>query len=165
MPDPAPLLIDDELASFMQGGRSLNLASRGAGMIPSVARATGCRVTDGGRTVRMLVSQQQCAQLLAHVRETGMLAAVVSEPSSHQTYQLKSAAARIEQPCSEDLAMVADCRDRFCAGLERLGYPPVMIRTFLNCPDEDIVAVVFEPDAVFSQTPGSNAGCTLKGRP
>jgi hypothetical protein len=165
MPNHAPILIDDELAAFMQGGISLNLASRSLGMMPSVARALGCRVTDGCRSVRILVSQQQAAQVLADVRETGMLAVVVSEPSSHRTYQLKGGGARIEAPGSEDLMAVHGYRVSFPAHLEKLGYPPLMIRTFLSCPDEDVVAVVFSPEAVFSQTPGSNAGCELKGRP
>lgn len=163
MPSHAPILIDDELAAFMQGGISVNLASRSVGMMPSVARALGCRVTGAGSTVRILVSQQQAAQVLADVRETGMLAVVVSEPASHRTYQLKGGGARIEAPGSEDLLAVHAYRVSFPAQLEKLGYPPLMIRTFLSCPDEDVVAVVFAPDAVFSQTPGSNAGCALKG--
>lgn len=165
MTDHAPILIDDELAAFMQGGISLNLAARDGRMMPSVARALGCRVTGNGRSVRILVSQQQAAQVLADVRETGMLAVVVSEPASHRTFQLKGGRARIEAPGAEDLLAVHAYRVSFPAHLEGLGYPPLMIRTFLSCPDEDVVAIVFSPDAVFLQTPGSHAGSELKGRP
>lgn len=162
MPDAETILVDPELAAFMQGGISVNLASCSAAKIPSVARAIGCRVTGAGRTVRVLVSQQQAAQVLGQVRETGAIAVVISEPSTHKTVQLKGTAARIEAACALDLAAVHQYRTSFPAHLEQLGYPPLQIRAFLMCPDEDVVAVVFEPGAAYEQTPGASAGRELK---
>ena len=53
-------------------------------------------------------------------------------------------------------------RQSFPAHLEGLGYQPLAIRAFLMCPDEDVVAVVFEPGSAFTQTPGASAGHALK---
>lgn len=162
MPAAAPVLIDAELAAFMEGGISVNLASCDAALASSVARAIGCRVTDGGRLVRVLVSQQQAAKVLEHIAATGRVAVVVSKPSTHRTVQLKSDAARIEAACAGDLDAVRRYLDSFPAQLAELGYDPAMIRAFLACPEEDVRAVVFAPCAAFLQTPGSSAGRELK---
>lgn len=163
MPDAVPTLIDTELAAFMEGGISLNLASCSRALAPSVARAIGCRVTESGRTVRLLVSQRQAAKVLEHVAETGRVAVVISEPSTHRTVQLKADGARIEPAGTDDLAAVHRYLDSFPAELAQLSYRPEMIRAFLMCEDEDVRVVVFSPCAAFSQTPGSGAGRELKG--
>jgi hypothetical protein len=160
MPD-APLF-DDELAAFMQGGISLNLATCGADLRPGVARAVGCRVSPDRRTVRLLVSRAQAAQVLAHVGATGKLAAVFSEPGSHRTVQLKGVDARAEAAHADDLLVAALYRGAFVAHLEPLGYPPALIQALLDCPDRDLVAVCFTPSAAFSQTPGPTAGQALR---
>ncbi|TFW34008.1 hypothetical protein [Massilia horti] len=156
-----PPLFDAELAAFMQGGISLNIGSCGPDRRPSVARAFGCRIAADRRQVRMLVSSSHAAQVLAHVRATGVLAAVFSEPSTYRTVQLKGVDATVEPATPEDLAAVAACRAGFVAELEPLGYAPDMVRALLGCPDADIVAVRFTPSAAFSQTPGPDAGRAL----
>lgn len=163
MHDAAPTLIDAELAAFMESGTSLNLASCNRALVPSVARAIGCRVTEGGRVVRLLVSQQHAAKVLDHIGETGRVAMVASRPSTHRTVQLKADTARIEHACEADLAAVRRYLDSFPAELAPMHYEPGMIRAFLTCPDADVRAVVFTPCAAFSQTPGSGAGRELKG--
>jgi hypothetical protein len=50
-----------------------------------VAPAIGCRITPDSGEVRLFVSRLQAAPVLAHVRETGRLAAVFSRPSTHRT--------------------------------------------------------------------------------
>jgi hypothetical protein len=163
MDDAAPPLIDTELAAFMESGISLNLASCDSARMPSVARAIGCRVTDGGRTVRLLVSRQQCAKVLDHIAQSGRVAVVISRPSTHRTVQVKAEGARIDSASADDLAAVHRYLDSFPAELAPMNYDPAMIRSFLRCPDEDVCAVVFTPCSAFSQTPGSGAGRELKG--
>lgn len=160
--DATPTLIDAELAAFMESGISLNLASCDRALAPSVARAIGCRVTDGGRTVRLLVSRQQCLRVLDHIEQTGRVAVVVSRPSTHRTVQLKAEGARIDNACADDLAAVHRYLDSFPAELAPMHYDPAMIRAFLMCPDDDVRAVVFTPCSAFLQTPGSGAGRELK---
>ena len=158
---PAPL-IDTELAAFMQRGISLNVGSCGLDLLPSVARATGCRVSADRLTVRMLVSRHQAAAVIAHVETGAALAAVFSEPSTHRTVQFKAHHARVESAGAEDIAAVARYRDGFVEELRPLGYAPELIRSFLACPDADIVALRFTPCAAFSQTPGADAGHALQ---
>lgn len=155
-------LIDTELAAFMQRGISLNLGSCGPDLLPSVARAIGCRISADRATVRMLVSKRQGAALIADVETGAALAAVFSEPSTHRTVQFKAHHARVEPASAQDIAAVARYRDGFVEELRPLGYAPELIRSFLACPDADIVALRFTPYAAFSQTPGAGAGHALQ---
>jgi hypothetical protein len=158
---PRPLF-DAELAAFMQGGISLNIGACGADLRPSVARAVGCRIAQDRRTVRILVSQVQAAPVLEHVRATGALAAVFSEPATHRTVQLKGVDASVEPAGAADLGAAATYRQAFIDHLEPLGYAPALIGALLACPDADLVAVRFTPMAAFSQTPGPDAGRALR---
>lgn len=156
-------LLDDELAAFMQqDGISLTLGSCSADLQPSVGRAAGCRVSPDRSTVNIFVSQVQLAPVLAHVRETGRIAAVFSSPATHRTLQLKGRDARIGPFAPEDLAVVHRYRETFIAGLGPLGYPRPLIRTLLAFPDEDLVTLSFTPLEAYSQTPGPNAGRALQ---
>lgn len=165
MPTAPPSLIDTELAAFMQLGVSITVGSCDAANRPSVARAAGCQVEAGGATVRIFISSVQAAPLLEHVRETGRLAAVFSQPSTHRTLQLKGLDAGVERLQPGDLAVVARYRDAFVAELARVGYARELIRTLLAVPDQDLVALRFTPAQAFSQTPGPNAGRSLQAQP
>lgn len=147
---------------MQQDGISLTLGSCSADLQPSVGRAAGCRVSADRLTVQMFVSQVQIAPVLAHVRETGRIAAVFSSPATHRTLQLKGRDARIEPCAPEDRAIVARYREAFAAGLEPMGYPGALIRTLLAFPDEDLAVVSFTPLEAYSATPGPNAGRALQ---
>jgi hypothetical protein len=112
--------------------------------------------------VRIFVSNVQAAPLLAHVRETGRLAAVFSRPTTHRTLQLKGRDAQVVPVAVGDLAIVARYRDSLVAELDSIGLPPPLVRTLLDCPDEDIVGIRFTPAEAYSQTPGPDAGRALQ---
>jgi hypothetical protein len=156
-------LLDAELAAFMQqDGISLTLGSCGADLRPSVGRAAGCKVAPDRGTVHLFVSRVQAAPVLAHVRETGRIAAVFSRPSTHRTLQLKGQDARIEAVAPADLAIVARFRDAFVTELAALGHAEELTRTLFSFPDEDLVMLSFTPQEAYSQTPGPNAGQALQ---
>ena len=154
-------VIDADHAAFIVRGVSISVASCGADSQPSLVRALGCRVSDDRRSLTVMVSASQAGVLLDHVRQTGALAAVFSEPPTHRTIQLKAGNAIIGAPTQADLDCVARYRDSFVDTLQQMGYPPALIQTFLACPDDDIAALTFTPNAAFSQTPGPNAGQAL----
>lgn len=163
MPNTTTPLLDHELAAFMQqDGISLTLGSCGADLQPSVGRAAGCRVSADRMTVQIFVSTVQLAPLLAHVRETGRIAAVFSSPATHRTLQLKGRDARIDPFVPEDMPIVNRYRETFTAGLEPLGYPRALIRTLLAFPDQDLATIRFTPLEAYSATPGPNAGRALQ---
>ncbi len=161
MPSPTPFRLDPDHLRFMTDGVSINTASSGAHGLPSQCRAFGCRVDDAGRRIRVFLSGAQAADLLRDVGQSRALAVVFSDPPTHRTIQLKGRDARVEPLSPGDPGVVAAYRTAFVACLRPLGFTEPMVRALLDCPDADLVAVAFTPEAAFNQTPGAQAGAPL----
>lgn len=159
--DAADPVLDAEHAAFVGGGVSVVAASCNAGCAPSLARATGVRIGAGRREVTLFLSSVYARALLQHVAETGAIAVVFTEPSTHRTVQLKGRDARVVPLQDGDLECVAAYRQRWIVALTALGFPEYLPRTMLACPPQDLVALVFTISAAFSQTPGPRAGTAL----
>lgn len=161
MADLAPTVLDAATAAFICSGISINAASARAGALPSMARATGCRVSSDRQTITLLFASTPAAALLDDLRHSGTIAVVFSEPSTHRTLQLKGDDTRIEPPGAGDEKLAADYVTVFADGLVRLGYPGEVLRAVLAYAPGDLVAVRFTPQTAFSQTPGPGAGAPL----
>lgn len=161
---PAPPLTPEFLA-MMAKGVSLILSSCDHALNPSVMRAVGSRVEDGGRRLTGYLARSQSAQLLNDIASSGRLAAVFSQPSSHLTVQFKSRRVRLRETDEADRAHL----QRYLVSMEEelvaLGYPHELASVMLAHRAEDLVAVEFEPDEAFDQTPGQRAGQRLEVAP
>jgi hypothetical protein len=160
-----PTLIDDSLAALMTGGQSISVASCSADGMPSAARALGCRLGAGHADATILVSRAQAAALLADVAAGAQLAVTFSEVSTHRAVQLKARSAVAEDAAPGDAALAERYCAAFIAQLVPMGYNPELIETFLQRPSPDLVALRFVPCAAFVQTPGPQAGRTLRAMP
>ena len=161
---PAPL-IDDTQAAFLQGGVSISAASSGvrpAPTFPSLCRVLACEVAADRRRLTVLVSRAQAAQLLQDVGESGRLAVVFSQPSTHRTLQIKGEHAQIGPASARQLDAVRRHRDAFVSEVVPLGFPDSLVRLLLTCDDDDILAISTIPVAVFDQSPGPRAGSMLQ---
>lgn len=161
---PAPL-IDETQAAFLQGGVSISAASSGAQVassFPSLCRVFACEVAPDRRRLTVLVSRVQAAALLRDVGESGRLAVVFSQPSTHRTLQIKGEEAQIGPASAQQLNAVRQHRDAFIAEVVPLGFADAPVRLLLTCDDDEIVAISYTPVAVFDQSPGPRAGHMLK---
>ncbi len=154
-----------DLLAMMARGVSTIVGSRDARFRPSVMRAVGSAVSAEGGRVTVYLAREQSRQLLQDIAATGHLAVVFSEPATHRTVQLKSAAAAIRPAQESDRPVLA----RYLASMEhevqRVGYPPEMTRAMLAHRLDDVVAVEFVPELAFDQTPGPRAGSALGPAP
>ncbi|ROZ79571.1 pyridoxamine 5'-phosphate oxidase family protein [Ramlibacter sp. WS9] len=159
----SPSLLPPDLAAMMERGVSVNVASRDAAMRPSLMRAVGSSVADGGRAITVYVSRRQSRQLVQDIAATGHIAVVFSEPSTHRTVQVKATRATLRDAEAADAPVLA----RYLASMEHeiqlVGYPPEVPRAMLAHRLEDVVAVTFEPELAYDQTPGPRAGTRLSG--
>jgi hypothetical protein len=154
-------LLDADHAAFLQGAVSLGVASRDAGLRPSVSRAWGCLVSPDRRQVTVYVSRAQSGSLLADIRGSRQVAVVASVPSSHRTIQLKGGDATVRPMRDEELAVVDRYVESFTAELERVGHGGPFAAAYLAAASGPLEAVSFTPSVAFSQTPGPGAGQSL----
>ncbi|MBC5763243.1 hypothetical protein [Ramlibacter albus] len=152
-----------EQLAFMRRGVSVIVGSRDANLRPSVMRAVGSQVDEDGRTITVFINRSQARQVLQDIAATGQLAVVFSEPSSHRSLQLKASKARQRNATAADEPLLA----RYLASMEhelaQVHIPPHITRALLAHRVEDVVAVSFEPEQAFDQTPGPRAGTQLTG--
>lgn len=156
-----PPLLDEANAAFVQGGISVVAASRDTALVPSIGRASGCRVSTDRRAVTLYIALSHSVQLVADVRASGRIAVVFSQPSTHRTLQLKADDARVRALRRGEFAIVERYVDAFAAEIEPLGHTAEQARTLLRCHEDDLVAIDFVPNAAFEQTPGPKAGTPL----
>jgi len=158
---PAPL-IDAELAAFLCGPVSINVASRSAGNLAVLVRASGCRVAPDRRRVTLFLARSKSETVIEALRATRVVAAVFTLPSSHRSVQLKGTDAEVGSPAAGDLEKAGRYIEAFAREIDPLGYRPDMGRALLWLDAADLVVLTFTPSAAFMQTPGPGAGAPLR---
>lgn len=153
--------LTEEHATFVQGSVSIVAASCDAQRIPSIGRATGCKVHPGRRRVSVFIAASQAPALLADIRASGRLAVAFNRPSTHRSLQLKSDDAVVRALAADELPLVGRYVEAFGLEITPLGQTSEQARVVFACTDGDLVAVDFTPNAAFEQTPGPNAGTPI----
>lgn len=161
MDTPAPPLRPEFLAMMVKGV-SLILSSCDHALTPSVMRAVGSHVERDGRRITAYLARNQAQQLLADIASSGRLAAVFSQPTTHLTVQFKSRRVRVREAVPADAPHLQRYLSSMEDELAGLGYPRELAGAMLAHRAEDLVAVEFEPDEAFDQTPGQHAGQRLE---
>ena len=154
-------MIDPQHAAFVASGVSIVASSRGRDGWPTLARASGCRVSADARRVTLLFAASRSGALVDSVRATGALAAVFNEPGTHRSMQFKGADAAVDALLPGDDFLVKRYADAFAAAICPLGYTEQLARAMVWSAPEDLVALTFTPAKGFDQTPGPRAGSPL----
>lgn len=155
------MILTDEICEFLTGGVSILLASRNATLVPSIARAKGCRAVGGERaSLRIIVSAAHAGELLEDVRRSGVVSATFTRPDTHRTLQFKGGDARVDAIQPEDRAAVEAYVPTFAATIDPLGFANEFTRAFFMSPGDE-VAIEFTPAQAFQQTPGPAAGARI----
>lgn len=152
-----------QMVAMMAAGVSVLVASRDERLRPSVMRAMGSHVDAAAGTVTVFLSRRQSADLLRDIERSGQVAVMFSQPSTHLSVQLKASRVQVRPAAAADRAIL----ERYVAAMEReieaVGYPTRLVRAMLSSQLDDLVALGFQPEQVFEQTPGPRAGAVLAG--
>jgi hypothetical protein len=153
--------LDAGHAAFIQGPVSVIVASRNAELVADVVRGCGCRVSRDRRQLTVLVEPGRASTLLDDVATNGMIAVVFSQPSTHQTIQLKGTDARVVRVTAADRAAARQHLRDWSADLGRIGFD-APFSAALHGGTGELAAIRFTPTAAFQQTPGPAAGQPLR---
>lgn len=161
---PDPPLLDAARAAFLAGPVSINVASRDAALVPSVARAYGCRV-DAGRRVTLFLAEARAAAVLRDLAAGAPIAVIFSRPRTHVSLQLKADRAELMPLTEADRAIMHAYADAFGAEVRALAHSAAFAEKLMQGCFEAAVAARFTPTTLFEQTPGPRAGARLEPRP
>jgi hypothetical protein len=150
--------IPPELLAMMARGVSVIVGSRDQALRPSMMRAMGSNVEDQGRRITVFLSRAQSQQLLRDLADGAPIAAVFSEPATHLCVQVKASRVAVRDATAQDEPLLAGYLASMEREVQRVGFPPHLTRAMLACRLPDLVAIEFEPEQAFDQTPGPRAG-------
>jgi hypothetical protein len=145
-------------AAYMQGGVAIEFAACNAEKLPFIAIGCGCRVTPDGRRISLFTHREHAAGLLDAVAETGYLAVIFGQPSTHRSLQVKGRDVSIDPFVPGDFSLVMQYRDAFAADMHQIGLSRALVLAYLAIDPEALVVLSFTPYAVYEQTPGPGAG-------
>jgi hypothetical protein len=158
------MITDPSLLALLAGPIAISIASRDAGLRPSVVHAYGCRVIGEGAQLRLFVLRDEARQLLADIAANGEVATVYSDVRSFRSLQIKGRDATIETFDAADSAAHLTHHRITAEELAALGYAAPLAHGYFSAPRKaDLVTVVFTPHDIFQQTPGPGAGDRLSG--
>lgn len=164
--DPtATPVVGPEQAALLQRAVSVWVAGRDAALRPQLMKAAACRLSDDRRQVTVFLPRGPSEALLDALQANGQAAIVFSEPSTHCALQLKGRDAHAVPLQPGDLDQVQRHIELQVVELSGMGWPPDMIRGWLEGLTHDLVAVRFTPEVAFDQTPGPGAGAAVSPQP
>jgi hypothetical protein len=126
---------------------------------PDVVRVFGVKVHDDRRTLRVLLAAPWSSQVVANVRDGGWVALSFTEPTTYESFQAKGRVQGIEEPTDEDRALAERHRREFAKSVISVGVRE-SARSYACRP---VVAITFEVQQLFCQTPGPGAGDPVGG--
>jgi hypothetical protein len=151
-------MIDDALATFLQQGLGINLGTRDAALEPHASYVPAARVEPGGTHLTVFVPEVGAAEVLADLADNGQAALVFARPEDDRACQVKGVFESATPADAADRAFVEAQYAGFMRQLEIIGAAGEHLRTWTTWP---CVAVRVRVTALFSQTPGPDAGAPL----
>ncbi len=147
--------ISDALTRFLEPARVQYLGTRNADGIPSARFVATLRVEPGQEEVTVFIAPGHGSGLDADLDAVAPVALTVTDPATHESYQIKGVVKRYG-PCSAaDREYCAARAAGMVALLSPFGVPEASLRAMLAQPS---AAVTFDVRELFSQTPGPGAG-------
>lgn len=153
--------MDDARAAFVEGGRSIVIATLGDDGLPMGGRAWGAAVIVREPTQLRLVVDPGDASTMANLCQGAAIALTISDVRTLVSLQLKGKVLRVEAATAAD----EELRRRYCnefllAIHETDGEPLDKLERWADRP---VAACVIEIHELFDQTPGPSAGNRIAG--
>jgi hypothetical protein len=151
-------MIDDALATFLQQGLAINIGTRNARLEPHAAYIPAARVEPGGTHLTVFVPRLGADEVLADLADNGQAAVVFARPEDDRACQVKGAYESARPARDDERALIETQYAGFTRQLEAIGMPGESSRAWATWP---CIAVRLAVTALFTQTPGPDAGAPL----
>lgn len=151
-------MIDETLSAFLQQGLAINIGTCNTRLEPSAAWVPAAVVEPGGTHLVVYVPAAGATQVLADLRENGRAALVFARPQDDRACQVKGTFESLREATESERAEVERQWAGFRHQLDLIGTPGEGAREWITWP---CLAVRLRVTALYSQTPGPDAGAPL----
>ena len=152
-------MLDQSLTEFLEQGLAIHIGTRNAALRPNGCRVTAVRVEEQGRHLVAYLPKAAAPEVFEDLRTNGQAALSFARPTDDRAVQVKGEfiSARDVEPSEE--AFVMGQWQSLLKELDVIGLAALTSTSaWLMWP---CVAVTLRVTAVFSQTPGPEAGAVL----
>lgn len=152
-------MIDTELAAFLEGSVAIHIASRNERLEPHGARVVSVKVAEDGTRMTAYVPKVGAAAVLADLEANGQAAIGFGRPTDDRACQVKGEFVEARPATARERGAITRQWDAILDNLAQIGIPPQLSEAWRLWP---CVAITIRVTALFSQTPGPNAGAPLR---
>ena len=152
-------MLDQSLTEFLECGLAIHIGTRNAAMRPNGCRVTAVRVEDQGRHLVAYLPKAVTPEVFDDLRGNGQAALSFARPTDDRAVQVKGVYLSEREADPSEESFVLGQWQALLKELDVIGLAPLTsTSTWLMWP---CVAVTINVTAVFSQTPGPEAGAVL----
>jgi hypothetical protein len=151
-------MLDKNLTEFLEQGVAIHIGTRNARLEPNGARVTAVRVEDEGRCLVAFIPKAATKTVLDDLQQNGQAALSFARPSDDRAVQVKGEFVSLHDASGDEETFAIAQWHGFLKQLDLIGLPGAGTSTWTMWP---CVAVRIRVTALFSQTPGPDAGAVL----
>ena len=152
-------MLDQSLTEFLECGLAIHIGTRNAAMRPNGCRVTAVRVEEQGRHLVAYLPKAAHPGVLDDLKSNGQAAVSLTRPTDDRAVQVKGEFVSLRDADPSEESFVLGQWQSLLKELDLIGLAPLTsTSTWLMWP---CVAVTVRVTAVFSQTPGPEAGAVL----
>jgi hypothetical protein len=152
-------MLDQSLTEFLEQGLAIHLGTRDAALRPNGCRVTAVRVESQGRHLVVYLPKAATPAVHEDLRSNGQAAVSFARPTDDRAVQVKGEFVSVRDVDPSEEAFVMGQWRALIGELDMIGLAALTsTNTWLMWP---CVAVTIRVTAVFSQTPGPEAGAVL----
>lgn len=152
-------MLDRSLTEFLERGLAIHIGTRNAQMRPNGCRVTAVRVENQGQHLVAYIPKAATSSVLEDLRQNGQAAVSLTRPIDDRAVQVKGVflSERDAEPAEE--AFVLGQWNALLTELDVMGLAALSSTSSWSM--WPCVAITLRVTAVFSQTPGPEAGAVL----
>lgn len=152
-------MLDKTLTEFLEQGLAIHIGTRDARLRPNGCVVTAVRVEDEGRHLVAFIPKAVTPAVFDDLRSNGQAAISFTRPSDDKAVQVKGEFVAVEDVSDADQQFAMSQWEGFLRQLDLIGLPGKATATWTLWP---CLAVRIRVTALFSQTPGPEAGAVLR---
>jgi hypothetical protein len=152
-------MLDKTLTEFLEQGLAIHIGTRDARLRPNGCVVTAVRVEDQGRHLVAFIPKAVTPAVFDDLRSNGQAAISFTRPSDDKAVQVKGEFVSLVEASEADEQFAKNQWGGFLEQLDMIGLPGRATNTWRLWP---CVAVTIRVTALFSQTPGPEAGAVLR---
>lgn len=148
-------MFSSDVISIIGAGTSLIVGTVGDDGEPRATRAFALSIDDPATRLARIVMSADDPVAVAHLA-SGSIALTAADVRTLRSMQLKGRITLVEPASAHDVEVLVEHSERFFTAVhETDGHPTALVRRMLPI---EMIAVEFEVDEIFDQSPGPDAG-------